>query len=193
MEMKPVKKSKFLVFCLSWIPGAGEMYMGFMRMGLSIMMVAGSLLTISAMLELGFLIFFAIVAWFYGFFHANHLASLSDAEFAKVADDYLFGMETVARGKENVERYRKGLAYFLILAGVIMLWNVGIRWVIDILPDDLRGLAWNISHRIPQVVIGILIIFGGVKMIQGRKKDLFEEGGESSFQSDNAGKTEGEA
>lgn len=31
------KKSKFLTFLFSLIPGAGEMYMGFMKMGVSLM------------------------------------------------------------------------------------------------------------------------------------------------------------
>lgn len=31
------KKSGFLTFCFSLMPGAGEMYMGFMKQGVSIM------------------------------------------------------------------------------------------------------------------------------------------------------------
>ena len=31
------KKSKFLTFIFSLLPGAGEMYMGFMKMGVSLM------------------------------------------------------------------------------------------------------------------------------------------------------------
>ena len=31
------EKSKFLTFCFSLLPGAGHMYMGFMKMGLSLM------------------------------------------------------------------------------------------------------------------------------------------------------------
>ena len=37
--MKTKKKSRFLTFCFSLLPGAGEMYMGFMRMGLSLMLL----------------------------------------------------------------------------------------------------------------------------------------------------------
>ena len=31
------KKSKFFTFCCSLIPGAGEMYLGFLKQGISIM------------------------------------------------------------------------------------------------------------------------------------------------------------
>ena len=35
--MKQQKKGKFLTFMFSFIPGAAEMYMGFMKMGVSLM------------------------------------------------------------------------------------------------------------------------------------------------------------
>ena len=35
------KKNGFLAFCFSLIPGAGEMYMGFMKQGASIMAEIG--------------------------------------------------------------------------------------------------------------------------------------------------------
>ena len=31
------KKSSFLTFCFSFLPGAGQMYMGFMKRGISLM------------------------------------------------------------------------------------------------------------------------------------------------------------
>ena len=37
--MKTKKKSRFLTFCFSMLPGAGEMYMGFMRTGVSLMLL----------------------------------------------------------------------------------------------------------------------------------------------------------
>ena len=39
------KKSRFWVFVFSFLPGAGEMYMGFMKMGLSLML--GFMLTVA--------------------------------------------------------------------------------------------------------------------------------------------------
>ena len=39
LKMKTKKKNRFLTFCFSCLPGAAEMYMGFMKMGLSLMLV----------------------------------------------------------------------------------------------------------------------------------------------------------
>ena len=35
--MKTKKKNRFLTFCFSMLPGAAEMYMGFMKTGVSLM------------------------------------------------------------------------------------------------------------------------------------------------------------
>ena len=37
--MKPKKKNKFFTFLCSFLPGAAEMYMGFMKMGISLLVV----------------------------------------------------------------------------------------------------------------------------------------------------------
>ena len=63
------KKSGFWTFMFSWLPGAGEMYMGFMRMGLSLMGLFWGIIALSiffnyaltAELAVCFLLFLAFV------------------------------------------------------------------------------------------------------------------------------------
>ncbi len=74
--MKTKKKNRFLTFCFSALPGAAEMYMGFMKMGVSLMLLFFLVCILSAWLYQGALVMIAIVVWFYSFFHANHLAGL---------------------------------------------------------------------------------------------------------------------
>ena len=90
--MKTKKKSKFLTFCFSVIPGAAQMYMGFMKMGVSLMALFALIILFAVWLNQGALATFCVIAWFYSFFQANHLASLSDEEFHMVEDGYLFGI-----------------------------------------------------------------------------------------------------
>ena len=33
------KKNRFLLFCFSFLPGAGEMYLGFMKTGISLLSI----------------------------------------------------------------------------------------------------------------------------------------------------------
>ena len=50
------KKSGFLTFLFSWIPGAGEMYMGFMKMGVSLMGLFWGIISLSVLTNTGYLI-----------------------------------------------------------------------------------------------------------------------------------------
>ena len=47
------KKSGFLTFCFSLMPGAGEMYMGFMKQGVSIMAFFWLLIFLAAFFNMG--------------------------------------------------------------------------------------------------------------------------------------------
>jgi len=99
------KKNRFLLFCFSFLPGAGEMYFGFMKTGVSLL----SLFAVSSMVagytQVGVMAFVPFVIWVYGFFHANNMGAFSDEEFYRLGDDYLFGL----RGEEE-ESVRDGVA-----------------------------------------------------------------------------------
>ena len=84
------KKNKFLTFCFSLLPGAGEMYLGFMKQGISLMGIFFLVWALSGMLNLPALLFVQPVIWFYSFFHVHNLNSLPEEEFYSLEDDYLF-------------------------------------------------------------------------------------------------------
>ena len=100
------KRNGFLRFCCSLLPGAGEMYMGFMKMGLSLMSMFFGIIVAASIFELGPLAVLAVIAWFYSFFHVHNLAGLSDEEFYAVEDDYLFHLSGEGgKDKSFVKRY----------------------------------------------------------------------------------------
>lgn len=176
--MTTKKKNRFLTFCFSLLPGAGEMYMGFMRAGLSLMLLFVFAIMIPTFLRLDELVVLAVVVWFYSFFHANHLASLNDEEFAKVEDEYLYGLDTISGGKDFVAKYRKWVAVILILVGALLLWNSVMDLLRDLLrnmlPSVIYGVLNRVGYFIPRVLAAVLIIVAGVKMIGGRKQQLAE-------------------
>ena len=51
------KKSRFWTFIFSMIPGAGEMYMGFFKHGISVMALFWLIVAIATFINLGALIF----------------------------------------------------------------------------------------------------------------------------------------
>lgn len=172
--MKTKKKNRFLTFCCSCLPGAGEMYMGFMKMGVSLMILFFLAIIIPVTLRLDIVTLVAVVIWFYSFFHANHLAGLADEEFAEVKDGYLLGMDAVAGGKNFMRNNQKWIAGALIVGGILMLWNTLTDIACDFLPEYIWVGMRSVGDYMPRVLIAVIIIVLGVKMIQGRKKQLAE-------------------
>jgi len=174
--MNTSKKNGFFTFVLSLIPGAAHMYMGFMKMGLSLMGLFILSITVSSMLNMGILVFVIILTWFYSFFHALNLANLSDEQFDRMEDDFLFGIDSLSMSKITAEKYRKYFGIGMIVFGIILLWNVTIvRFLPRILsyfPEIVRDIYWRFSSMVPQFIIAIIIIVIGVKLLRGKQKAL---------------------
>ena len=85
------QKGKFLLFVFSLCPGAGHMYMGLMKMGVSVML--GFMLGVFAVSITGIsaLAVLPITLYIYSFFHANNIGGMEAEQFAALEDEYLFG------------------------------------------------------------------------------------------------------
>lgn len=169
------KKRGFLLFCFSLLPGAGEMYMGFFKQGISIMALFWAIIAGAAWLDLGPLMFIVPVIWFYSFFRVHNLSALSDEEFYAVEDDYLFHINDAGtRALIENGKGRKLVAVVLILIGVSSIWN----FISDIIWDIMNALGVDMNYfyssinSIPRLVFAILIIWLGVYLIKGKKQQL---------------------
>lgn len=173
--MKTKKKNRFLTFCFSCIPGAGEMYMGFFKTGLSLMLLFVLIIVVSVFTNQDVIVAVAVVAWAYSFFHANHLASLADEDFAAVQDQYLFGLEDVPELQKLKGKYQKVIAYALIFIGLCFLWDSVANLLHYTLPDMYQfipRLMWRIGDYIPSLIIAVAVICLGVKMLKGKPAEL---------------------
>lgn len=167
------RKNGFWRFMFSLLPGAGEMYMGFMKMGVSLMSVFFAIVAVAAFLDLGPLMFIAVVVWFYGFFHVHNIAGMPDEEFYAVEDDYLFKISVSEKqGKELIHTYRNVIAAVLIILGVMMTWKGIFSMLSSYIPEGLYWMIHDIGERLPQIVVGIAIIILGIYMIRGKKQQL---------------------
>lgn len=177
------KKNKFFTFCFSLIPGAGEMYLGFYKMGISLMCIFGIVTAFTELFNLPYLMFLLPVVWFYSFFHVHNLNSLPDEEFYALEDNWMvpFDTETFVFN-DWLGKYRKLIAGILILFGISILWNIltdftsQLMWRLH-LPESFREMIMQTSYTIPQGVIALLIIILGVRMIKN-KKELLDEAGD---------------
>ena len=82
------KFKKFLFFLSSLIPGAGHMFLGFMKRGLLLMTIYFIDIGLSMILN-GFLVFMPVI-WFYCLFDAWNKFFLSDEEKRRVDDSFIF-------------------------------------------------------------------------------------------------------
>lgn len=169
------KKSKFWTFWFSFIPGAAEMYMGFMKMGLSLMTIFFGLFALSAILELGPIMVLIAVSWFYSFFHAHNLASMPEQEFYEIEDTYLFTIADAKQGGDLIRTYRKTFAVVLIFIGGVLTWKTCMSMIYGIIPYKLYNALSRMTYRLPQLVVGIAIVYLGVVMIRGKKVELNEQ------------------
>ena len=167
------KKNSFWRLCFSCMPGAGEMYMGFMKMGVSTMSLFIAIFFIAVSLEFGALMLVSLVIWFYSFFHVHNLASLSDEEFYSVEDDYIFHfIDTSVIGKEFYQNNRRILAIVLILMGIVMTWQGVLTLLYEYLPEKIYYYIRHFSYDLPKILVGIGIIALGAAMIRGKKKEI---------------------
>ncbi|MCM1262933.1 MAG: hypothetical protein NC313_09440 [Butyrivibrio sp.] len=178
------RKNRFLLFCCSFVPGAGEMYMGFMKMGLSIMSIFIATIVISQITRLGIISMFLAVIWLYSFFNANNLGGLSMEELNRMPDRYLFAdiEDTGALKRLLSGKFHKVFALVLILMGASMLWGVVCDLLYDVMGNSwynkyIAPFIYSISTNVPRTIIAVLIIWFGIKLIQGKKEEL--DGAES--------------
>lgn len=172
----PHKRNGFLTFCFSCLPGAGQMFLGFVKEGVSLMVIFFGIIAVISWLGIDALVYLLPVVWCYAFFDAMNKNSLPEYEFEKLQDDYIF-----LDFMDEFDTFFKGgyqkiiLAIILIVVGFHMLVSNGI--------SILAMAGVEISHEvyrvifdfIPQTVIGLLIIIAGIYLIVGKKKVLEQE------------------
>lgn len=167
------KKSSFLTFCFSLLPGAGQMYMGFMRRGLSLMTAFFLLIFFSSWLNLGPLMFALPLIWFFAFFDTHNLRSMPDDEFYALEDNFIIIPEfSKEKAKLMQSQYKVILALALIIVGFTILWNNIYDIFARFLPHEIRNALYAFGRYFPQMVIGFAIILLGIYLIRGKKKDL---------------------
>lgn len=169
------QKKGFWTFIFSFIPGAGEMHMGFMKQGISIMTIFWATIGLAALLNIGATLFVLPLLWFYSFFNVHNLKSLTEEEFYSIEDDYAFHLDVfIADRRSFFQKYHNIVAAVLILIGLSILWNNSYRLLADILPQYMLNVVYRVGNMVPQMVMGIAIIALGISMVKGKKKELEE-------------------
>lgn len=169
--MKQKKKSPFFTFVFSFLPGGAEMYMGFMKNGFSLMAVFILSLGLINMLDAEFIGAVSILVWFFGFFHARHVASMDDELFYTMEDIYIW--EEFMEDKPISEKTaRTWLAAFIILIGFGAIWSFVTDIIYRFIPDAYWTMIYPIIDGIPQFAVAVVMIAIGAKLLKGKKQEM---------------------
>ena len=180
---KSMQKQKhgFWLFIFSLIPGAGEMYMGFKKQGISIMFLFWGVFAIGACTGMDWLVFLIPIIWFYSFFNVHNLKSLSEEEFYSIEDSYVLHMDELTGDISSLLKHHRNLtAILLIFLGASILWNNLMDFLYMILPGYLADIIGRFTYHLPQLVIAVAIIFAGIYILTRKKDALDEEHHDSS-------------
>lgn len=164
------RRSRFLTVLFSFIPGAGHMYMGFLKTGLSLMSVFFFVIFVAVSLNLNVVLFALPIIWFYAFFDCINKMSLPDAYFAEERDRYLFSLDRLA-GFCSSLKYRVYVGAALVLAGAFILWDNLWPAFSRYFADWFRDAVNSVDHILPQVIVSVVIILIGARLIRGKKKE----------------------
>ena len=163
------QKNKILMFLFSLIPGAGQMYMGFMKQGLSLMTIFATLCAVGIWLDIKPLLFFAPIILLYSFFDATHKNSMDAEAFKKLEDHYLWGddwMDWSEGLKDSISRRdgKKAMGTVLYIVAACMIWSV-VKYFADIIygPTSLPGA---VIAKIPVAVVAVFVLWAGRKLMK---------------------------
>jgi len=167
------RKGKFLTFCFSMIPGAGHMYLGFMKMGISLMTMLCGTLFFAAILRMEPILFLLPILWFYSFFDTINKNSMKDEDFYQIEDQYLFNINFSELSLLMQGKFRKVIALTFILIGVSLLFSNFTSLLRNIIGWDAYYLISDYFDSIPQLILAFFIIYAGIRLIQGKKFELY--------------------
>lgn len=162
-----MQKNGFLTFCFSLIPGAGQMYLGLMKRGLSIMVLAGVFAI--CMFELGSILFVVpfLIIMAYSFFDTYRIRDCQKRGEGE-EDAYIIQPKQLKNIRGN-----RLIGAGLILIGAYLLFTKTLGTTFDYwnFSPFLNRAYWAIRRCLPSLIAACLAIGVGVRMIAGDRDE----------------------
>lgn len=158
-----MKKNAFLTFIFACIPGAGQMYYGYMKRGTSLLVYFCLFIMLGAIISP--LVVGVAVVYMFSFFDTYDLIRHMAAGEPK--EDSLLVLGNYGEIKKMVPQHNRLIGWGLVGFGVWALYETFIStWLYTLLCSLMgNGYAYDIISGIPNVVIAALLIFSGLKLL----------------------------
>ena len=168
-----MKKNGILTLLFACIPGAGQMYQGYMKRGLSL--ITMFCLCVMAGMLLEPLVLTALIVWMYSFFDTFNLRAQFIAGTAP-ADDYLVHFNTKdARLTLFFRDSHKLLGWALIALGAMVAYqNIIMRVLGDVMwrwgqNNPFFRAIYLMLDELPQIVACVALVVCGLWLVRGPK------------------------
>ena len=158
-----MKKNAFLTFIFACIPGAGQMYYGYMKRGTSLLVYFCLFIMLGTIISP--LVVGVAVVYMFSFFDTYDLIRHMAAGEPK--EDSLLVLGNYEEIKKLVPQHNRLIGWGLVGFGVWALYETFIStWLYTLLCNLMgNGYAYDIIRGIPNVVIAALLIFAGLKLL----------------------------
>ena len=168
-----MKKNGILTFLFAFIPGAGQMYQGYMKRGLSLITAFCLFIFLGAGTGLDALIVGCLIVYMYSFFDTFNLRAQIMADNAP-EDDYLvhFNWQDERMQKFMMDSH-KLLGWALIALGATVAYqNIIMRVLGDVMwrwgqNNPFFRAIYLMLDELPQIVACVALIVCGVWLVRG--------------------------
>ncbi len=168
------KKNRFFTLVFSCCPGAGEMYMGLYKHGVSLLSAFCAIAAIAFWLNWEELLLALPVIWCYSFFHTHNLRHMTEEAFAEVEDDFFFANYIGYRPDwQLAEKHRRLLGVILLILGLSVLWKTGTNLLgtFFYVPEFI----WRFGYSVPQIAVACIILYFARSLMKEKKTETTEE------------------
>lgn len=164
-------KNGILTFFFAFIPGAGQMYQGYMKRGLSLISIC--CLCVLAACIITPLVALLPIIWMYSFFDTFNLRSQLGAGTAP-EDDYLVHIESDAQLKHLMAKSHTLVGWVLVVMGVYVLYDTFLMGTLRSLywnsnKNELLGALYRFCNNLPTLAICVALIGVGFWLVRGPK------------------------
>ena len=170
-----MKKNGILTLLFACIPGAGQMYQGYMKRGLSLITMFCLFIIVGSATGLDALVVGCIVVYMYSFFDTFNLRAQIIAENAP-ADDYLVHINWKdKRMQDFMMDSHKLLGWGLIaLGGLVAYENIIMRVFGDVMwrwgqNNPVFRAIYLMLDELPQIVACVALVICGIWLVRGPK------------------------
>ena len=167
-----MKKNGILTLLFAFVPGAGQMYQGYMKRGLSLITMFCLFIFLGAS-TLDVLVVGCAIVWMYSFFDTFNLRAQIAAENAP-EDDYLvhFNWQD-KRLQQFMQDSHKLVGWALIALGAMVAYqNIIMRVLGDVMwrwgqNNPVFRAFYLMLDELPQIVVCVALIVCGVWLVRG--------------------------